>query len=227
MKPILQWWILAGLTSILSGWNGSMAQGKFTPSQIKVGIDLVEPAISLFNDEKFQLEANGDIDFGRFYLSADMGYAKYNRDRFNFSYSSKGQYFRLGPDVNFLVKDPDHNAIFFGLRYGISFYNDQARYLLTDSIYGDLQSETGNSAVTAHWFEMTTGMKIKVWKQFFMGYTVRFKFALRLNGLSGSLTSFDVPGYGLANEGSAWGFNYHIFYQIPLRKKPVPEKQEP
>ncbi len=34
------------------------------------------------------------------------------------NYSNDGTYWRVGVDVNLLVKDPDRNMLFFGARYG-------------------------------------------------------------------------------------------------------------
>jgi hypothetical protein len=51
-----------------------------------------------------------------------------------------------------------------------------------------------------------------------LGYTVRLKFALDTDATANMMPS-DVPGYGRADASSYWGFNYHIFIRIPVRKK--------
>ena len=45
------------------------------------------------------------------------------------------------------------------------------------------------------WAELTSGIKVKVWKYFWLGATARFKFGLDLDG-NGPLQSYDVPGFG-------------------------------
>jgi hypothetical protein len=53
-----------------------------------------------------------------------------------------------------------------------------------------------------------------------MGYTARFKFGLKVDNTIDIVPS-DVPGYGRTFKDSYWGFNYQIFFRIPVRKQPA------
>ena len=84
-----------------------------------------------------------------------------------------------------------------------------------------------NSDLKAGWGELTTGLRVKMWKFFWMGYTARYKFGLN-EKKSGEFSSYDIPGYGKTENQSTWGFNYQILFRIPIRKAkpPLPDLQK-
>lgn len=193
----------------------------FTPTGLRLGTDLISIGTSIFGSKFSGWEANADIDFYRYYFAVDYGNWAKTLDVDNGQYENSGTYFRVGADVNFLQKDPDHNMFFIGYRYGQSFFDDHISYAYTDPIYGDMSPSVGNTGLRAHWMELTTGLRVKIWKYLWMGYTARFKFAPRV----GSFTEFqpyDIPGYGLYERKTYWGFNYQIFFRIPFKKTVSP-----
>ena len=40
--------------------------------------------------------------------------------------------------------------------------------------------EYHDGGVNAHWIELTGGLRVKIWKAMWMGYTARFKFGLNM-----------------------------------------------
>jgi hypothetical protein len=120
-------------------------------------------------------------------------------------------------------KDQHLNIAFFGMRYALSSFNDQLDFD-TQAI---IQSEIGwpstretvsNSKVKANWFEMVAGLKVRVVKQLYMGFTARFKFLLKVKKVE-ELRPYYIPGFGKNINTSAFGFNYYISYRLPFRKK--------
>jgi hypothetical protein len=190
----------------------------FRPTGIRFGTDAIA-IIKSATDKTFEgWEVNGDIDFYRYYFAADYGYWARNYTAYDAAYSNDGTYWRVGADVNFLTKDPDKNMYFFGLRYGASVFSEEMVIQKVDPVWGDISTTLTNSNVHAHWFEATTGLRVKMLKIIWMGYTVRLKFALDTDNTDNMMSS-DVPGYGRADAESYWGFNYQIFIRIPVRKK--------
>jgi hypothetical protein len=195
----------------------------YKPTGIRIGVDAVS-IIRSASDRTFEgWEVNADVDFHRYYLAVDYGY--WARDfqsvdetasRF---YSNSGNYWRVGIDVNFLKKDPDRNMFFFGARYGHATFSERLTIQASDAIWGSLNATHTNSRIPAQWFELTTGLRVKMWKFIWMGYTARFKFGLS-NGDTPDMLPHDVPGYGTADKDSYWGFNYQLFFRIPIRKAP-------
>jgi hypothetical protein len=179
----------------------------------------------IFSEKRGFFEAEADIDINRFFLVANYGTSNYQLDKPTFSYTNDGNYLRFGADINFMHEDPHNNVAFFGLRYATASFKDQLNYTTSQII----QSETGwpnttesiaNDHVNARWIEMVTGMKIRVVKQLYLGFTVRYKIFMNPNGASG-LKPYYIPGFGKNIGKSAFGFNYYISYRLPFRKKTV------
>jgi hypothetical protein len=207
------------------GVQGVVAQkGRFIPSGLRIGTDLVALPVNLFSAEQDKWEVTADVDFDRYLLVADYGWSSYALRDQTFGYKSNGSYFRIGPDVNFMHNDRDLNVAFFGLRYAASSFSDQLRYNTRAEIQEDIRwpeslENTSNSAAPARWAEMNAGLRIRVIQQFFLGFTLRYKFLFRTANTDGSLTPYFVPGFGKNIDADAWGFNYYAYYRIPFRKK--------
>jgi hypothetical protein len=198
---------------------------KWAPSAIRLGGDPGTLYYMVFSEERGFFEFEADVDVNRFLLVANYGISTFQLDKPTFSYSNEGTYLRFGADINFMHDDPHNNVTFFGLRYASSSFNDQLDYTTNQVI----QSETGwpntdeslaNNQANARWFEMVTGIKIRVVKQLCMGFTVRYKLLMKTGG-SSKLRPYYVPGFGKNIGTSAFGFNYYISYRLPFRKKTV------
>lgn len=188
---------------------------------LRFGTDVLALVVS--GSDRFDgWEVNADADFGRFYLAGDYGRSARNEMLVNAGdYSNEGSYWRAGLDVNILKRDPDRNMLFFGLRYARSSFSDRANITLNDPFFGTQQFVLSNPQATAVWSEMVAGLRVKVWKEFWMGFTSRLKMGLSIRGNS-ELGSYDVPGYGTVSSGYTWGFNYQVFWRIPFERKKKP-----
>ena len=188
---------------------------------VRFGTDIL--ALILSSSSKFSgWEANVDADFGRFYLAADYGgWSKKDVVASGGDYSNTGTYWRFGADVNILKKDPDRNMLFFGLRYARSSFSETMNVTTTDPYFGNRQYQVNNPAASAVWGELVSGIRIKVWKEFWMGFTSRLKFAMTSKGTP-DFPAFDIPGFGVVGKGMNWGFNYQIFWRIPFEKQKKP-----
>jgi hypothetical protein len=119
--------------------------------------------------------------------------------------------------VNFLLKDPEKNMFFLGARYGHGKFSEQMNITFQDPVWGTSTNSYDNNNVKADWIELTTGLKVRVVKFFWMGYTARYKFALGTNAPEG-FVPHDVPGYGRTYSNNTWGFTYYLMFNIPVRK---------
>jgi hypothetical protein len=205
---------------------------KFYPRAIRFGTDILS-LVKTYTMEDFSgWEANVDIDCGRIYFAGDVGsWGKtlslntrvstptgITGTQNSGQYENLGTYWRVGADINLLTKDPDKNMFFFGLRYAQSAYNESATIVLEDALYGTITQQVSNDHATAAWGEAVVGLKVKIWKNFWMGYTGRMKFLPSVKGDTGFKT-YDIPGYGLNDRKLYWGFNYQIFFNIPFVKE--------
>lgn len=189
---------------------------RFIPTGIRVGTDLLAIGMSQFKNNFSGWEVAADVDFYRYYVVAEYGSSSVNEEIYNGYYSNSGSYFRIGIDVNFLFKDPDKNMFFLGGRFGRSSFSDEATYIYEVPEFPPATYNLSNPHVVGTWVELTTGLKVKIWKVLWLGATGRLKFGLDLDG-NGNLTSYDVPGFGRNFKPSWWGLNYYALIRIPFR----------
>lgn len=201
----------------------------FIPTGIRIGTDLISLGKSQFQSDFSGWEVNAEIDFHRYYLALEYGSWSRsfvveddagNPDMTN-KYSNDGTYWRVGVDVNFLLKDIDRNMFFLGARYGRANFSEVLDITAHNPFEDIVETipTLSHSGVNAHWFELTTGLRVKVWKVLWLGYTARFKFGLKADDTD-EIIPADVPGYGRTFKDSYWGFNYHVMVRIPFRKAP-------
>ncbi len=188
------------------------------PTGIRLGTDLIALGKTIANSPLKGWEFNADVEMGRFYPTFDYG--RWSRDMpiRNGNYTNDGRYFRIGVDINFLMTDPDKNMFFVGARYGRSRFDEEVIFDDSAVDFGDFQKQASNNNARAGWLELTTGLRVKIWKQFWMGYTVRFKFLPSVKNDS-ELETYEIPGYGLTFKNSYWGFNYQVFWTIPFKNQ--------
>jgi hypothetical protein len=133
-----------------------------------------------------------------------------------YTFQSNGYYGRLGIDRNMLKGGND--ILFFGARYALSAFNFQSdRFVVPDPYWGeDLVSNYPKERFLAQWLEGVAGLKGNVFGNFYLGFAARFKLRVALSG-NRNVGAITIPGFGDASQRSAFGFNYYVFYQIPLR----------
>jgi hypothetical protein len=193
--------------------------GKYIPTGLRIGTDVLAIARTQYDKTFSGWEVNADVDLDRFYFVTDYGYWARNFMTAADRYDNDGRYFRFGADVNFLTKDPDKNMFFLGLRYAHATFSEHLSINRQDSLWNTVIDKSySNNKINGNWFELTTGLRVKIWKVLWMGYTARFKFALHTNE-NGDLLPHDVPGYGRTDKDAAWWFNYQILIRIPIRKQ--------
>ncbi len=190
----------------------------FIPTGIRLGADMI-PVVYTYADKRFRgFEFSADIDFYRYYLAADVGRWERSMAGNDSRYSNSGNYYRVGMDINFLKKDPDRNMLFFGVRYGRSRFDETLERTITDPVWGTQTDRILVTGRSAGWLEITGGLRVRMYKFIWMGYTVRYKFGLHTQD-TGPLDVYDVPGYGSTVKPVTWGFNYLIMVRLPLRRE--------
>ena len=194
----------------------------YIPTGFRVGTDLIDLGKTISGNTFTGWEVNSDVDFANYYLTADVG--TWGKDILikNGDYKNSGTYYRAGIDINFLGSDPDKNMFFIGFRAGHSFFNESVTYHTTPShLYSPLDTTSTNPSASGNWGELTNGLRVKVWKGLWLGYTARMKFAPTVHG-SPNFATYDMPGYGVIQNSPWWGFNYQIFWRFAWRKNKVP-----
>lgn len=225
-------YIIISMLISVAGYGQSNLQpdttkGKFIPTGIRIGFDLIssgeaviDKGLQVFTQGEYnELQFAADIDFYRYFLNVEYGIYDRQWTRDDGYYINKGSHFKIGPDINFLHKDPDGSALFFGLRYSFSNFSDEIVYDYQNQFWGDGANRIENDNLKANWLELTTGLKVKLTKIIWLGYTARFKFGYSTDTFADkALIPHWVPGYGRASETSAWGLDYWLIVKVPFRK---------
>lgn len=195
----------------------------FKPSAVNVGMEGIGLGRTGISSGFTQLEAQADIDFDRYFLVVDLGHERNSIANDAFNYSNNGNYLRIGVQVNMMPYNPNRNFFFFGFRYAKSNFSDQIHYSKAFEKWGQKDISLANNGVSARWYEMTMGLKVKVLERLYFGYTLRYKIGKKMSGFD-ELMPRNIPGFGRASKSSNAGFNYYFLYHIPFRDKPVPKK---
>lgn len=208
--------------------NSLYAQSKFAPTAVRVGTDVYGIGRTIFGEDRQKFELNGDLALDKYFLVLDLGIDNLQLDNrvINaesdneqaFSYENDGYYFKLGADVNFMEDDPNNNVIFFGVRYARSFFSDKLIWQGKSNVFELPPVESGNENVRGRWFELAAGMKVNLWKELFVGYTVKYKFFRKINN-EGFLTPYEMPGYGVYEKENRVAFHYQISWRFPFKKQ--------
>ena len=216
LKYLFKVFIIPGSICVI---HTAYGQSLVLPSAVRIGTDMIMMGESVIQNGRKKFEITGDIDVYKYFVTADFGWSQTQISKTGFNYRNSGNYGRIGIDYDFLFFDEDNHVIFFGLRYARSFFTEQFDYTVNDNFYGlyDLSEENQNGK--ARWWEMNAGLKARIWKQLYIGWTGRFKFAQK-SSADGDLSVYEIPGFGLAESKSRWGFNYYIYYRFPFRNKP-------
>lgn len=229
MKSILRCFF--SILFLFTGYLNLFAQAeRYAPTAIKLGIDPGTLGYMVFSKKRSFMEFEADIDIDRYFIVANYGLSSYNLDEDTYAYENDGSYLRLGADVNFMQNDPNLNVAFFGLRYASSSFSDKLDYNTQAIIESEIgwpstRETASNENAKANWVEMTSGLKVRIVKQLYMGFTFRYKFMMTIKNTEG-LRPYYIPGFGKNIKTSAFGFNYFISYRLPFRKKIIYTKED-
>lgn len=201
---------------------------------VRFGADIAGIGYGLIaNTEEAKLinkyELNADLGIRRWFLSVDYGRGTYtNTDEdtlYNTSnYKSEGYYFRIGGDYR--ISRSAKSFIFYGLRFGRAFFTEDVTYRMLQIKVGDVvvnpagEENRYTSNWNANWIEMTPGIKVYIWNNLYLGYTIRLKFLVPKERFERENPNY-IPGYGVGNRNTTVGFSFHVMYRIPFGKDPV------
>jgi hypothetical protein len=200
---------------------------------ITVGVDLWGLGSSLLGGDFMSTEVAVDVNLkNRLFPIVEIGYG--STDTWNDNgthYESSAPYFRLGLNYNILFKKSFKNYLFIGARYGFSSFKYDVNALSvndpiwneevpnpnqSDPIWGGSVSYHHNGMkASMHWMELYFGLRAHIWKELYMGWSVRMKYRM-----SSSADPYGdpwyVPGYGkyLSN---TMGVTYTITYLLPFK----------
>lgn len=199
---------------------------------IDVGIDLWGPGAYLLGSDKLSLEVSASANLkNRYFPTLELGYGRADKgSEDGIHYRTGAPYLRIGMDYNTFYKKKFLHKLLVGLRYGVSsFQYDVENLDVPDAIWGEsvgnpnledgiwggsLPYKHKGMKATMHWVEANVGIRAQVWRDLYMGWSLRYK--IRLSAKTGEYGDPDyVPGFGTYGS-STVGVFYTITYTLPF-----------
>jgi hypothetical protein len=168
------------------------------------------------------------IDSDIYFLNVEIGGESIKREN-TYSYAANGNFFKIGIAKNLSPFDQERNYFTLGINYARSSFSNSISFIEENTFYGNQTINLNNNGLSARWWEINGGIRIRIWEQLYFGYVVRLKMFKDVYGIEG-IEPWDVPGFGrhkrsgTSVKSTTIGLNYHISWRIPYRKKPVPVK---
>lgn len=193
-------------------------------SGLTVGADLFQPLAMAFGQTYGSYEVSVQAGFHhRFFPIAELGVgrAKNTPEDMNFTYVGKPAFYgRVGLDYNFKYNSSNPNVFYVGFRYGTSSFKYDITDITIESPYWDQVSHvdiTGQRSY-AHWIEGVAGLRVQLYKNFSMGWSIRYKWKIRVKKNFNS-SPWYIPGFGTEN--MPFGVTYSVYYRIPVQTKKI------
>ena len=197
---------------------------------LRFGIDLLQPILGQFDKTLNGFEFIGDLKIKKnIYISGELGSLKRTQQSELINFTTSGQYFKIGLDLNMYKNwSGMNNQVFLGIRFANSSYKHNINnYVLyrTNQSFKSYPVQNGYSTgernnLKAQWIEFVVGMKVQILKNTYMG------FSLRLNRLTGynrpeNFGLLYIPGFNRVTDENIFGssFNYTLSYSIPFKWK--------
>jgi hypothetical protein len=187
---------------------------------VSFGYDFSGLISKIFRSSQTSGEASVTVgSLKKFYYTVEAGMLKMNRMDSDFNYYSNGQHIKFGFDYNmYKKKKPDeNNMVFVGLRYGIaSLKHSVDNIIIMDRKWGNYTLPSiAETKATAQWIELVGGIRVELLRNFSMGWSGRLHILTNLNS---TIKPILISGYGNGSSSMTFGFNYSMYYTIPLRK---------
>lgn len=185
--------------------------------QLRVSFDISRPAFNIAQASKSSYEAAVDYHLKKeVYAVLEGGFGRSVYEYPDLSYRTTNSFFRAGLDKTLIkrLNGQDWDAAFIGVRYGAAFINRQeATFTIIDSLWGSTSGTVPAKAFTAHWAEVTGGIRVELLRNFMAGWNVRARFLLN-DKTFGELPPVFIAGYGKGDRTTSFDFNFYVCYTL-------------
>lgn len=203
---------------------------------VSIGVNFADAIMMAAGQKYASFDIAADVSLHNWFfptVEAGVGFGKREGgEGRNYSYKAlPSPYLKVGLNYNFLYKSNPDYQVFVGLRAGFSHLRYEVNDITVSSGYWDETQRFSISdlSATSIYGEALAGLKVKIWKAFSMGWTIRYHFKLHTS-LSGNAVlspaiegmatpggdPWFIPGYG-AN--SPLTFTFSLIWTIPGKKK--------
>lgn len=151
-------------------------------------------------------------------VEAGVGFGSTSPEGMNFSYKANPSlFFKAGFNYNFLYKSNPAYQVFLGFRCAYSSFSYSINNIQVDVPYW---GETSNFSITnqrasAFYGEALAGIRVKIYRAFSLGWTLRYNFKFKTTQPTESIPWF-IPGYGTGSPVSA---TFSFFFTFGQKQK--------
>ncbi len=192
---------------------------------IRLGIDIIQPIYSLFDEDKKGIEIVADYRITKIiYAAAELGYNDVTTYEDFFNFTTNGSYIKLGADVN-VYKNwiGMENIILVGLRYGFSVFDQTLNQGIINADpflpNEELADPVIYNGLNASWFSVVLGIKVEVLHNLFLGFSFSGN-SLISSKEPDNFKNLFIPGFNRVYvNNNGFSFNYTVSYLIPFYKK--------
>ena len=202
---------------------------------LRIGYDLA--GLSLLYFDPGRMTYNFSLDYEAWqdiYPVLEFGFQKVSLERDNYHYLSGGWYGRAGADVNLLKYEGTkvYEMMYAGLRYGFASFTQRADNIqVGEDYFGGVDGGSlPEKRLTAHWLCVTGGVRVEVFRNFFIGWSLLA--GLKLAQVKDPrMEPYFIPGLGQGGKRAGVVVNYSLFYRIPLQTyhpvKVIKKREQP
>jgi hypothetical protein len=188
-----------------------------TGQQLRFSCDVARFVANALYDNRKSYEFTADYYIGKeVYVVAESGWGSADLDYDNLKYSTDNIFIKAGVDKAMFPRQRanDWSFAFFGLRYGYAPINRSAAWYKTDDGLGGVtEGSIAPATLSAHWFELTGGMRLELIPHLFAGWNIRGRFLLNAGSFTDLRPAF-IAGYGAGDKNTAFDFNFYIAYAL-------------
>ena len=186
----------------------------FRPYEVKIGMNAIRSIRTFAGSDLTTHEFQTAVAIHKYNVVFDYGVEEHRRGE-TFDYQNKGSYFRAGIDRNFSKDKASGNVLSLGLRYARANFEDQLMYTSNQG-FGEQNYILKNNDLTARWMEVAFNVRGRIISNLYMGFTMRWQFARKING-EGQLKTYDIPGFGKTRQQNSTAFDYYLMWRIPIK----------
>jgi len=190
------------------------------PLHFRAGFDVSGPVLHLLNDDLNSYGVLASLDFNQaISLNAGLRYTTFSSVEYNYNFSSRGASIVIGADYNFMKPKTAQGKYYagIGLRYGLSFYSQEASDIKYTNKWGEGLSSMPLSHHTGHFLEITPGVRVELFKGVTIGWNVYMRLLISA-GAGKDLNPIWMPGFGDASSRMNTGAEYYVSFSIPYKK---------
>ena len=152
-------------------------------------------------------------------ITASFGSEKHTYNKNDWNIDVEGNFLKFGLELGFPQTENVNNQYLIGLRYATSSFDQTINQFViranggADNIFGNLPKAT----VQTRWLEFVVGAQVELFESGFFA-SVAFTPRIKLSETTqNNIENLYTPGFGEDINNRSFGFNWSLFYRIPVR----------